>query len=172
MGQTSPWGSWIVIPSDTWGGVLEGTSLEPTGGYSAVHYLFRERLGGGGEGGGVGFLPWGSCCCAVGQALSTKWPIVIAHLVTISSSPGSDSALKEFTNSASANSVTWTRAGSSSLSMSRWTNRFLETVSAEVSLRGTNDFALTIRGPRSEASPTVKKRGGGEQIEVPKVDIR
>ena len=56
--------------------------------------------------------------------------------------------------------------------MSRWTNRFLETVSAEVSLRGTNDFALTIRGPRSEASPTVKKRGGGEQIEVPNVDIR
>ena len=44
-----------------------------------------------------------------------------------------------------------------------WTARFLETVSAEVSLRGTNDSALTIRGPRSRASPTVED--GGSKLE-------
>ena len=33
--------------------------------------------------------------------------------------------------------------------------RFWETVSAEASLRGTNDSVPTIRGPRSRASPIV-----------------
>ena len=37
--------------------------------------------------------------------------------------------------------------------------RFLETVSAEVSLTGSKDPTLTKRGPKSRASPTVKEGG-------------
>jgi len=138
------------------------------GGCSTVRCLFWKRSGG--RGGGVGFLLYGYCCCVVGQAPGTKRSIVIARLVTISSSPGSDSAPEEFTDSAATGSATWMGVGSSGLSTGQWKNRFLETVSAKVSLRGTSDLTLTIQGPRSWASPTVKE--GGEQISVPNVDIR
>lgn len=69
--------------------------------------LFREqpRVGGGGEG-GVGSLPRGSCCHVAGQAPGTKWSMVIALLVTISSSLGSDSAPEECTDLAAASSTT------------------------------------------------------------------
>ena len=65
---------------------------------------FRERSGG--REGRVGFLLWGSYCCVVGQAPSTKRSIVIAHLVTISSSSGSDSAPEEFMDLATTGSAT------------------------------------------------------------------
>ena len=92
--------SQTVIPPNTRGGVLKGASLKPAGGCSAVRCLFRERPRGGE--GGVRSLPLGSYCCKAGQALGMKQPMVIVCLVTISSSPGSDSASEELTDSAAA----------------------------------------------------------------------
>ena len=150
-------GSQIVIPPDTQGGVLKGASSELTGGCLAVRCLFWERPGGGG--GGVGSLPRGSCYCEAGRVLGTKQPMLIIRLVTISSSPGSDLAPEECIDSTATSSATWTGAGSSSLSTSWWTTWFLETISAEVSLMGSKDLALTKRGPRSWVSPTIKEEG-------------
>ena len=95
-----------VIPPNTGGGgggVLEGASPKPAGGCSVVCCLFQERPGGGG--GGVRSLPLGSCCYEASQAPSIKGPMVIVRLVTISSSPGSDSVSDELTNSAAAGSA-------------------------------------------------------------------
>ena len=86
----------MVIPPNAQGGILEGTSLGPAGGCSAMHCLFRGQSRGGG--GGVGFLPWGSYCCIARQVSGRKRSIVIALLLTISSSPVLDSASKEFTD--------------------------------------------------------------------------
>ena len=101
--------------------------------------LYFPKAARGGGGGGVESLPWGSCCCVVGRAPSIKWSIVITRLVTISSSPGSDSAPKECTDSAAAGSATWMRAKLSGLSTSWWMDRFLETISAKASLMGSKD---------------------------------
>ena len=93
----------MVIPPNAQGGILEGTSLGPAGGCSAMHCLFRGQSRG--EGGGVGFLPWGSYYCIAKQASGRKQSIVIALLLTISSSPVLDSAPKEFTDLAVAGSA-------------------------------------------------------------------
>lgn len=50
----------------------------------------------------MGSLPLGSYCCVAGRAPGIKRPMFIAHLVTISSSPGLDSASEELTDSAAA----------------------------------------------------------------------
>ena len=92
-----------MILLDTQGGVLKGASPGLTERYLVVRYLFLEWLGGGGR--RVGFLPWGFYYCAAGRASGTKRSIVIAHLVTISSSPGSDSAPEESTNLAAVSMV-------------------------------------------------------------------
>lgn len=47
--------------------------------------------------------------------------------------------------------------------MGTWAARFRETVSAEASLCGANDYALTMQEPMSRASPTIRK--GGSKLE-------
>ena len=130
--------------------------MSPTSaaGCSIVRYLFQKRLERGGKE-GFGSLPWGSYCRAADWAPGMNRSIVSAHLVTISSSSKSNSALEDCMNSVVVGSVTYTRASGSSTDM--WTLRLRDTCLADSSLTGERSSAVMYLGPRSRASLTVRE---------------
>ena len=145
IGQEPLVSSWIEIPPNTQGGVLDGASLGTLGGCLAVHYLFLVWPAGEG---GVWSLPWGCCGWATRGVLGKNRPMVFVCLVTISS-PWSASASEELTNSAVVGSAI--QAGASSSSMDTWTLRLCDTRLAKASLTSTRDSELVNRGPKSRA---------------------